>query len=195
MPRCRAKARHGKLCGRAAMHGGRFCWGHDPGRRAERRKAAVGTGRPAQYARVDLAVVRKCADTGMTMSQLAAALSVDRATITRWLDEEAEFRATVDAGKAIADGRVEASLYARAVGYDAEDSYIFQHRGEAVTVPTVKHYPPEPRSQEFWLKNRAPETWREKQEMAVTTDGPVLIALPAVDTARLGLPEPPDEED
>src|SRR6516225_6395600 len=51
-------------------------------------------------------------------------------------------------GKAPADERVVVSLYQRALGYD--------HNG--------KHYPPDVTACIFWLKNRAPEEWRDRRE-------------------------------
>jgi len=35
-------------------------------------------------------------------------------------------------------------------------------------VPTVKHYPPDTTAAIFWLKNRQPAKWREKQEVETT---------------------------
>lgn len=34
-------------------------------------------------------------------------------------------------------------------------------------VPTIKHYPPDTVAGIFWLKNRQPDKWREKQEIAI----------------------------
>ena len=39
---------------------------------------------------------------------------------------------------------------------------MFLFNGETIVVPTVKHYPPDPISAIFWLKNRQRKKWRDK---------------------------------
>jgi hypothetical protein len=48
---------------------------------------------------------------------LAAAFGITIATITRWKIEHKDFAKAVKVSKEVANDRVEASLYARAVGY------------------------------------------------------------------------------
>ena len=69
-----------------------------------------------------------------------------------------------DDWKAVADHRVERSLYERACGYSHTEDKIFIHEGKPIIVPTVRHYPPDPTSMIFWIKNRQPEQWRDKVE-------------------------------
>jgi hypothetical protein len=46
----------------------------------------------------------------------------------------------------------------------------------------VKHYPPDPTSMIFWLKNRQPQKWRDKHDLDITDTRMVqaiLSSLPA----------------
>lgn len=47
---------------------------------------------------------------------------------------------------------------------------IFQFQGEPIVVPTIKHYPPDTTAAIFWLKNRQPHLWRDKQEVEVNAE-------------------------
>ena len=38
---------------------------------------------------------------------------------------------------------------------------------EIVITPTVKHYPPDTQAASLWLRNRQPQLWRDKTEVAV----------------------------
>ncbi|MDE4014421.1 hypothetical protein Q7499_00930 [Glaesserella parasuis] len=60
------------------------------------------------------------------------------------------------------------SLYKRALGYEAPDIDIRVIENQIVETPLIKHYPPDPTSAIFWLKNRQPDKWRDKQIQEVS---------------------------
>jgi hypothetical protein len=104
---------------------------------------------------------------GATDSAIAAALSVDRATIFRWRDEYPDFAAACEEAKRIANDRVKQSLFARATGYDNPNAVkIFMPQGSAAPVyaPFTEHYPPDVGAAFNWLKNREPAEWRDRVE-------------------------------
>ena len=69
-------------------------------------------------------------------------------------------------GKEVSDKEVEVSLFKRACGYEHQSEEIFCSKtGEVTRVPTIKRYPPDTLAAIFWLKNRKPDQWREKQEV------------------------------
>jgi len=115
--------------------------------------------------------IRKMCERGLTNDEIADVLDVDRSTLYRWAANHQKVCDSLKVGKAVSDNRVERSLYERAMGYTHEEDKIFQHNGEAVVVPTVKHYPPDTTAAIFWLKNRRPEQWRDKQEIEHTGEG------------------------
>jgi transcriptional regulator with XRE-family HTH domain len=120
---------------------------------------------------------------GATNADLAEALEVSISTIEDWLRDKPSFSRSVKRGKKHADARVAKSLYHRAIGYSHQEDKIFNNNGQAMIVPTIKHYAPDPTAGIFWLKNRDPKNWREKQDVDLRTpDG---IQLAAIDATRL----------
>lgn len=122
-------------------------------------------GRPSKYQPGFAALAEKFCRLGATDMELADALNVDKATINRWKAEHPDFRASVKKGKEEADERVVSSLYERAIGYQHEDMDIRAIEGQIVQTPIRKHYPPDTTAAIFWLKNRMPKEWRDKQDV------------------------------
>lgn len=125
-------------------------------------------GRPSKFGAVDLDQVRMVASKGWTDDEMAAFFKVDRATWYRWKATHEDFCDALKAWKEQADARVERSLYERALGYSHPEDKIFNDGGDPLIVPTTKHYPPDTTAAIFWLKNRQPESWRDKNEVEHT---------------------------
>lgn len=121
-------------------------------------------GRPTKYTKATAKQAEKLCEMGATDEDLAEFFEVNRLTIHRWKVTHAEFCNALKAGKSSADDRVERSLYARATGYVHDEDKIFMSEGQPVIVPTKKHYPPDTTAGIFWLKNRRPAEWRDKQD-------------------------------
>ena len=69
----------------------------------------------------------------------------------------------------MADARVVQKLFERAMGYEHPETKFFTvNKGDFVqeieTRETTKIYPPDVTAAIFWLKNRQPSRWRDKQE-------------------------------
>ena len=79
-----------------------------------------------------------------------------------------EFRQALKVSKDQADDRVERSLYERATGYERDEIDIRVVNGEIVKTPIRKFYPPDTTAAIFWLKNRKPAQWRDKQDIEHT---------------------------
>jgi hypothetical protein len=99
---------------------------------------------------------------GQTLTEIARALDVSIDTLWRWRREKPEFSDALKTAREIATARVEQSLYHRAIGYEHEATKILQNGGQVIAVKHTEHYPPDPASAIFWLKNCAPDQWREK---------------------------------
>lgn len=127
-------------------------------------------GRPSKYEDVDLEHVAKMVRSGMTDEQLAAALDVTRATIHNWKTNHKEFFDTLKENKPLSDGNVVRSLYERACGYEHYEDKVFMSDGVPVTETVIKHYPPDPTSMIFWLKNRQPDKWKDKREQEISVN-------------------------
>lgn len=134
-------------------------------------------GRPSKYESLDLAKVEKLAKKGWTDQEMADFFEVDRATWYRWKGTYDEFCDSLKQWKDEADEKVERSLYELATGYSHPDTYFSTYEGEVTATPYVKHYPPNATAGIFWLKNRKPEQWRDKQEHDHTTGGQPLTVV------------------
>jgi hypothetical protein len=73
-----------------------------------------------------------------------------------------EFAAALREARDLADARVARSLFARAVGYSHKVDRTVLHRGEALTISNIVHYPPDTQACIFWLRNLRRRTWGEK---------------------------------
>lgn len=134
------------------------------------KKVKVGSGRPSKYKKEYDEQARKLCLLGYIDTQLADFFGVAEATIHNWKIEHPSFLESLKAGKCVADASVVDSLYSRAMGSTHKEDKIFNNNGEALIVPTTKHYPPDTTACIFWLKNRQPELWREKVEAEVNLD-------------------------
>lgn len=109
----------------------------------------------------------KLASLGATDMEMADFFEVDVRTIYRWKHDHEEFCQALNVGKTKADQRVVNSLYQRAVGYEQEAVKIFMPAGaqEPVYAPYREKVAPDTTAAIFWLKNRQPEQWRDKQDV------------------------------
>lgn len=144
-----------------------------------------GTGRPSGY---DPAICQKVASlcaNGATDEEVADHLEISVRTLYRWKNAHTEFCQALKAGKEIADDRVERSLYMKAVGFRQKAVKIFMPAGaeEPVYAEYMEHFSPDTTAAIFWLKNRRPDLWRDKQDHVVTgkDGGPVEIRRVIID--------------
>lgn len=98
---------------------------------------------------------------GKTDEEIAELIGVSDRTIDRWKASDLVLASLLRQHKAIPDGIVEASLFKRATGYD----YTEETGTKDGVRELRKHAPPDPTSMIFWLKNRKPKEWRDKQEI------------------------------
>lgn len=146
----------------------------------EKRKKRPGEGRPTKYDPTQNEWVEKICKLGATDEDLADFLKVDVATINRWKLSEPEFCESIKKGKDYADANVAERLYQRAMGFEHDSVEL-----KVVTIPGKnagseveevkirKIYPPDSTAAIFWLKNRKPKQWRDKQEIEIKGAVPV----------------------
>jgi hypothetical protein len=134
-------------------------------------------GRPSKYKPEYAEQVYRLCLLGATDEAIADFFGISTPTIYEWKKHHPEFSSALKAGKDEADAKVAQSLYHRAIGYSHPEDKIFQYEGQPVIVPTTKHYPPDPTSMIFWLKNRQREHWRDKVDTEITgkDGGPVQV--------------------
>lgn len=102
---------------------------------------------------------------GATDRELAEIFATTDRTIRRWKLEHPAFHAALKLGKDIPDSIVERSLFNRAKGYSYEAVKLFVDKdGGEHRMAYIEHVPPDVTAQIFWLKNRRPDEWRDRQE-------------------------------
>lgn len=109
-----------------------------------------------------LTVLEGWARDGLTDEQIAKNIGVSRSTLNEWKKKHSDISDTLKKGKEVADYEVENSTFMAAKGYYKEEEAV-TNKGEVVTVR--KWYPPNPTLNIFWLKNRKPTKWRDKQDI------------------------------
>lgn len=150
----------------------------------------AGVGRPTKFEDRYVTEAQKLCELGAVDVELAEFFSVALSTIKLWKVVHPEFSAALKAGKEIADDRVQASLYSRAVGYSHDAVKIVGTKDDIHEVPFVEHYPPDVTACIFWLKNRRPKEWRAEQVQAPAGDQADFLAQIAADAPRYAPDEP-----
>lgn len=117
---------------------------------------------------------------GLTDEQIAGNMGINVRTLYLWKKKNVQIFQSLKVGKEVADIEVENALRKKALGFRETEQTVSTRRTveyengkriREVTEPVVteveKYYPPDTTAQIFWLKNRKPEKWRDKQEQKV----------------------------
>lgn len=115
---------------------------------------------------------KKCCQFGGIDTDLAELFGVTKTTINNWKNEFPSFKEALQAGKDEFDsGKVENALLRRALGFEYKEvKTALDENGKAIpdqTVITQKQALPDTGACAFWLKNRNPARWRDKQEQVI----------------------------
>ena len=112
---------------------------------------------------------------GLTDEQIAEKMKIGTTTLYRWKNEHREIWEALKKGKEVVDVEVENSLLKRAKGCtvveETQELMINPNTGKRELVTTkkvIKEIPPDTTAQIFWLKNRRPDLWRDKQSMELS---------------------------
>jgi len=126
-------------------------------------------GRPSEFKEEYCNQAEKICKLGATDKELGDFFNVTETTINNWKIEHPQFFESIKAGKELADSNVVESLYQRAIGYSHPEVDLKMYEGKIIETPIIKQYPPDATSMIFWLKNRQPAKWRDKQEVEQKT--------------------------
>jgi transposase len=135
-------------------------------KRTLKRKAKPRGRPPIRYdSELHPAFAKALAIDGLTNEEIARKLGCSEDTLRKWSKLYPEFSGALKEGKESADAKVEMSLYKRACGYDVLEEKALNIGGELLKTKVLVHIHPDPVSCFFWLKNRRPDKWRDKQEI------------------------------
>lgn len=102
---------------------------------------------------------------GLIDEQIAKNIGINPATLYDWKKKYPEISEALKKGKEVVDIQVENALLKRALGYSYEEKKVeVSEEGTKVT-KTIKEVIPDTTAQIFWLKNRRPDRWRDKQDI------------------------------
>jgi hypothetical protein len=103
---------------------------------------------------------------GLTDEQIALNMGIRASTLYEWKKKYSEISESLKRGKDIVDIEVENALLKRALGYAYVETKteVSKKDGKKVTT-TIKEVIPDTTAQIFWLKNRRPDLWRDKQQI------------------------------
>lgn len=130
-------------------------------------------GRPSSYdPKLHPKLAEILASTGRIDKLVAQELGISEPTLIDWKKKYPEFFKALRAGKKKVDDQVVSALLQNALGYEHEEDKIFydSKRGKPITVKTTRKYAPNVLAQKFWLMNRRPKEWRDRQEFEVGDD-------------------------
>lgn len=106
---------------------------------------------------------------GLTDEQIASNMGITARTLYDWKKKHLPISQTLKKGKEVADIMVENALFKRAIGYEYTETTNEYEDGNLVrTKEIVKKERPDVTAQIFWLKNRKPEQWRDKQNVEMS---------------------------
>ncbi|HEN2909289.1 TPA: helix-turn-helix domain-containing protein [Streptococcus agalactiae] len=112
-----------------------------------------------------LLLISGWAKDGLTEEQIANNIGISRSTLNEWKKKFSVISDTLKQSKEIADRQVENALHKTALGFYYEEDMV-TNQGDVVRVK--KYSKPNTTAQIFWLKNRKPADWRDKQEIEQT---------------------------
>ena len=124
-------------------------------------------GKYETHVKPKLDLIAQWARDGAIEQDIAKKLGVSESTFSGYKKEHPELMETLTVNKEVADARVESALYKRATGYEyTETSKEVGPDGVKIKT-TVKQVAPDVTAQIYWLNNRRPDRWRNKQDISI----------------------------
>lgn len=133
------------------------------------KKTGKKTGRPTELTEFKLQKTDELVSKGVNNTELAKILGVSTTTLQNWRSNSEEFLATYQLAKLKAKEAVEAALFNRAVGFSYEKkTVVVNEDGEQRTVIDTIAVVPDVTAQQFFLKNKDPDNFKDKTEQHIT---------------------------
>ena len=120
-----------------------------------------------------------CGD-GATNEDIWTRLKIGKTTFYTYMKKYPELKELLKRTKDVVDGEVENALFKRAMGYEYDEITVeTDEQGREKTKVIKKQIAADVTAQIFWLKNRQPAKWRDKQDVDI--QGGVNIFLKPTD--------------
>lgn len=135
-----------------------------------------------------LTLIEGWARDGLIDEQIAANIGITTTTLYDWKKKYSDFSDALKKGKETSDYEVENALFKSATGYEYEERKEVQEVVDGVMRKRVeitrKQVPPNATSAIFWLRNRKPDKWRNKEGIEISKLRAEIKKLEA-ETARI----------
>lgn len=127
---------------------------------------------------------------GLTDEQIAGKMGIRPSTFYEWKNKYSEISESLKKGKEVVDTAVENALLQKSLGITKtvkkpiKIKEVIYDNGKRMSEKERIEYadeevfiPPDTTAQIFWLKNRRPDKWRDKQKEENDTDNKITIVL------------------
>ncbi len=141
-------------------------------------KDSIKRGRPTRFPEIMklLPGIKAALQMGHTERDTCEMFNVPVSTFEKYKTESPELVEQIRQAKLKADETVVNALYKKAVGYEIEEKTYEFKAGSETKTNTVKNLKkvvkkeiaPDVHAGIFWLKNRMPKVWKDKQELDVS---------------------------
>ena len=119
---------------------------------------------------------------GLNDEQIAKNMGINVATLYKYKNLYSKINEALKRGKEVIDIEVENALYKRAIGYTYEEVKEEEMAdGRVRRTVTIKEVAGDTTAQIFWLKNRKPAEWRDKQNIEIEQNKPFEVSITVVD--------------
>lgn len=113
---------------------------------------------------------------GLIDEQIAKNIGINVSTLYEWKKRFNEISEALKKGKEVIDREVENALLKKALGYDFEESKTTYHNGELFEeIVYKKHVQPDTTAMIYWLNNRKPGEWSNRQNINANVNANVRI--------------------
>lgn len=119
-----------------------------------------------------LLMIEGWARDGLVDEEIARNMGIGHTAFYDYQARFPEIRDALKKGKAPVDIQVENALLKRALGYEYDEKKVERDSfGEEKTTIIRRYAAPDVTAQIFWLKNRRPDRWRDKQIIDAADEG------------------------
>jgi len=121
---------------------------------------------------------------GYDPANLAAILGVAEETVRKWAENRADFREAVRVGKERFEALrpdaekirlAEEALFQKVIGHQWEETKIVKSEKGVEETVTRGQIAPDVAAIRYFLKNRCPERWKDRQEVAISGGVPMVV--------------------
>jgi transposase-like protein len=123
----------------------------------------MAAGKKPLYSSDMLPIIEGLCRNGYTNKEIALKIGIAEGTIYEWIKKYPELAEVLKRTKEIVDLDVEKALLSRALGYTVTETETTTTQNNIKVKTITKHIAPDVTACIFWLKNRQPDNWRDKQ--------------------------------